>query len=173
MRSLAKTQVLVFIIVVLLLANIAMLIFFTGFSKPGKRPDGGRRNSNSISSVLENKVGFDKQQMEQMKNLRKVHWERMHGYFEEIRVAKRDFYLQLSQPDVADSMLQRRAALIGQKQAAIDLQAFKNFREVRALCTPAQLPRYDSLIPPAIERMWFPARGSNNSRKEDSTDRRH
>jgi hypothetical protein len=158
----------VFTIVVLLLANIAMLIFFVGMKEGHKRGDDKNRGPNEINKVLEEKIGFSKQQMQRVKELRHEHWEKMKGRFEDIRQAKIDFYSQLNLPEVQDSALKKSAALIGDKQEAIDLQAFKNIRSIRALCTPEQLPKYDSIMPAAIKNLWFSPRRGNSQNQKDT-----
>jgi protein CpxP len=166
MRNLTKTKVLIFVILVLLVANAAMLFSFVGMKKPEKDNDRGR-GPNVMSSVLQEQVRFSDQQMDKVKDLRKKHWDKMHVLFEDMRKAKIAFYQNISKSEVADSALQLQASVIGKTQQAIDIQTFKNFRELRALCTPEQLPRYDSLIPKVIQNMWFPHRG-NQGKNWDS-----
>lgn len=93
----------------------------------------------------------------------------MKPLFEDIRLAKIEFYGLLSKGSIDDSTLSRAASTIGEKQKAIDLQAFENFREIRKLCTAEQQPRYDSLIPGIIGKMWFAPRKGNSRHKENSS----
>jgi protein CpxP len=164
MPNLTKTKVLIFVIMVLLVANVAMLLSF-GMKKPEKQNEHGR-GPNVMSSILQEQVGFSNQQMDKLKDLRKQHWDKMHQLFEVMRQAKIGFYQNISKPEISDSTLQTEAAKIGETQQAIDIQTFRNFRELRALCTPEQLPRYDSLIPGVIQNMWFPHRGSQGKEKD-------
>ena len=53
----------------------------------------------------------------------------------------------------ASATLEAAAAAIGRKQALLELKLFDNFREIRAICTPAQLPRFDSLAPSLVRKM--------------------
>jgi protein CpxP len=174
MGNLSKTKVLIFIIIVLFLANLAMLGYFLGLGSPVKKV-GERDNSrgpNVMNTVLQERVGFSEDQMKRVSELRKQHWNNMRQLFEESRKAKIDFYKNLSQAEVSDTLLKTAASRIGNTQVAIDLQTFRNFRDVRSLCTPEQLPRYDSLVPATIQKMWFPARKGNSNRK-DSDKNKH
>jgi Spy/CpxP family protein refolding chaperone len=171
MPNFSRTKVLISIIAVLLLTNIAMLIFVVGTrDHRRKRGDEGNRGpGTSISIVLEQKVGFTREQMDKVKELRGTHREKMHSLFEDIRLAKISFYGHLGENEVNDSVFNTSGNAIAEKQKAIDLQAFKNLRELRALCTPEQLPKYDSIMPGVLENMWFPARRGNNDKKKDSS----
>jgi protein CpxP len=50
-------------------------------------------------------------------------------------------------------VLNAEADVIGRQQAELDQFVVKHFKEVRTMCTPEQLPKYDSLLPLIIERM--------------------
>jgi protein CpxP len=171
MGNLSKTKVLIFIIIVLFLANLAMLGYFLSAEKPEKSRGGGDRGPNVMNTVLQEKVGFTEEQMKRVSELRKQHWDNMRQLFDESRKAKIDFYKNLSQTEVSDTLLKTAAFRIGKTQEAIDLQTFRNFRDVRSLCTPEQLPRYDSLVPATIQKMWFPARKGNAGRKDSDKDK--
>jgi hypothetical protein len=77
----------------------------------------------------------------------------MRERFDEIKKTKEKFYYQLYDPSITDSVLQSRAEIIGKEQKELDLHVIRHFKEIRKLCTPEQLPKYDSLLPPLIERM--------------------
>jgi len=170
MPSFSKTQILIFIIIILLMVNIAMVLSF-GMKTPSKTEADKPRRPNPIAFTLKEKVGFSEQQMQKIEELKKAHREKMHKLFEDVRKSKIDFYEHVNQDTIADSTIQHLSSDIGRKQQAIELQAFKNFRELRALCTPEQLPRYDSLMPQVIRNMWFPERhGGNGKHKEGEKD---
>ena len=169
MLNFSKTQVLIFIIIILLLANIAMVVSFA-MKQPERKSTDRQRRPSPIASVLKDKVGFSQQQMEQIDQLKKTHRERMHFLFEDIRKEKIAFYHHVNLPIVADSTIERLSSRIALKQQAIEQQAFKNFREIRALCTPEQLPRYDSLMPKVIINMWFPEKHGSGRHKESGKD---
>jgi hypothetical protein len=169
MRNLSKTKVLIFVILVLLIANLAMLVSFVNMKKPEKNNNERVRGSNIVNTVLEEKVGFSKAQLDSAKLMRRENMQKMHVLFENMRLAKITFFKNLNNPATNDSLVLRDAEKIGETQKAIDLQTFRNFRELRKICTPEQLPRYDSLIPGAIEKMWFSPRKGNPGKKRDST----
>jgi hypothetical protein len=92
----------------------------------------------------------------------------MRPLFEEMRLAKVQFYRNLSKPSVENDTLIRASTEIGAKQQTIELQAFRNFKEIRTVCTDRQKAKYDSLIPGVIEKMWFPPRKPGSARVNNS-----
>ena len=170
MPNFSKTQVLIFIIAILLIVNIAMVVSFA-MKEPDKRDrnnDRPGRKPNPIAFTLKEKVGFSEQQMNQIEVLKKQHREKMHVLFEDMRKAKIAFYANVSKHEIDEDSIQAHALNIGKKQQAIEQQAFANFREIRALCTPEQLVRYDSLMPKVIQNMWFPDRHGNSKHKDNA-----
>ena len=69
-----------------------------------------------------------------------------------MRSAKDSFYNQLYQTNVSDSAVTDKAEIIGNKQTYLDVRMLQHFKNVRALCTPNQLPKFDSLFKNVIQR---------------------
>jgi protein CpxP len=167
MRKVFNNKVLLFIVAVLLLANIALVFYFVGMKERGKRMGNDHQRPN-ISVFLKKDIGFNDQQMAAFDKLRQQHRQKMRAGFEDIRQAKVKFYDLLSNPVVNDTALHQAASGIAEKQKALELMTFQNFREIRALSTPSQLPMYDSLVPGLIEKMWFQLPRDNAHDKRDS-----
>jgi len=172
MPNFSRTQILIFIIAILLLVNIAMVVSF-GMKQPQPKENERPRRANPIASTLKEKIGFSDEQMQKIEQLKKQHRETMHTLFEDIKNAKIAFYKNVNKAEIADSTLERLSNNIGRKQQAIDLQAFRNFREIRSLCTPEQLPAYDSLMPGVIQNMWFPDKHRDMNRRKDSSNEKN
>lgn len=172
MRKVLNNRVLLLVVAILLLSNIAMLFFFVWMKEPSKKGIRGERQKSPITLFLEQQVGFNKQQMEAYDKIRQQHRQEMKPLFEEIRLSKVGFYGLLSKSENSNDDLNKAASAIGEKQKIVDLQAFQNFKEIRALCTPEQQPRYDSLIAGVIANMWFPARKGNMHQNADSLHRK-
>ncbi|HEY9364335.1 MAG TPA: hypothetical protein VIQ00_13800 [Chitinophagaceae bacterium] len=164
MSSSPKIKFLIFLISILLITNIAMLVFFV-WKKPIDQRDRGERRV-STSELLKTKIGFSETQMKEYDQLKQEHRESMRPLFDSIRIAKEDFYKQLNQPSVNDSVLNITAANIGKKQQMIDLQVFNHFRKVRGMCTGDQQPKFDSLINGIIQKMIVPWRRGDSSKEK-------
>ncbi|HEU4551457.1 MAG TPA: hypothetical protein VFS25_01420 [Chitinophaga sp.] len=156
--AIAKNKVLLIMLGVLLFTNIGMLVLFLNLKPANNRFGRDLKGRRGLVEILEKKAGFSKQQLNAYLQLREQHWTKMKPLLAEMRNAKDSFYRLLYVPDVADSTLNRAAAVIGQKQQAIDLQTFRHFQQVRGLCTPAQRPGFDTLVHQVIYRMSAPFR---------------
>jgi periplasmic protein CpxP/Spy len=164
----SKNRILIFLVIFLLLTNIAMLLYFTAFNKMSKagHPD---RHGPGITAFLQNEAGFSKDQMIMLDSLKKQHRTAIKPLFDDLGTSKDHFYQLLGKPGIADSVLQAAADDIGKKQAALDLQFFQNFMSIRKLCTEQQLPKFDSVMPNLASKMMQPWLKNNFSRRRDST----
>lgn len=154
-----RNKTLLFIVVISLLANIIMLVYF-GWIKEQSHKNHNDRPNSPITVFLKKDIGFTDEQMGKFNQLRLQNRKKMKPLFEDIRLAKVQFYGYLNDQQINDSVLNSAATLIGEKQHAIDVQTFKNFREIRTICTEEQKKRYDSLVSGVVSKMWFTPRNS-------------
>jgi protein CpxP len=154
----SKNRILVFIVVVMILTNIATLAYFLWFKPNAGREDKGERHTGPMTEFLKKDIGFDEQQMKTFDSVKQQQREAMKPLFEDLGKTKDSFYQLLSKPSVPDSQLNTLAAAIGLKQQGIEIQFFKNFKNVRELCTDAQKIKYDSLLPSIVHKLTTPQR---------------
>lgn len=153
--STSKNRSLIFIIIFLLLTNIGVLGYFLWFNKPQQRNDNHRHDW--MINSLQKEVGFTEEQVAQYKQLNDDHWNKINPMFEDIRKSKDRLFKLLSDESINDSVINIKAEAIAQKQKAIDIQAFNNFKRIRSLCsTPEQRVKYDSLIQRLMRKMGKP-----------------
>jgi periplasmic protein CpxP/Spy len=148
MNQLSRNKVLLTIIAILLITNIVMLVLFLRMKPHVQEP-----KKLGFTEKLKNQVGFSAEQMAVFEPKKKVFWTRVRESFDEIKKTKEDFYNYMYDPSVPDSILEAKADIIGKQQRDLDLYVIRHFKDVRTLCTPEQLPKFDSLLPPLIERM--------------------
>ena len=151
MKGLTKTKSLVFIIILLLLTNVALMVFFVLKEKPAKKqwtPEQG-----AMYQALKNEVGFSGEQLKQYQELRMQHKENLKPHFNRVNGAKENFYNLLYLPFPSDSLLNAAADSIGSQQKLLDLEMFSSFQKIRNTCTPEQLPKFDSVIKKTVQRM--------------------
>jgi hypothetical protein len=86
--------------------------------------------------------------------------------FDEMRKAKDSLFRLLSNPGVSDSIINKASDAIAQNQKALDLQTFNHFKKVRALCTPDQQSKYDSLVLRMFRKMGKPMRKNEQGKEE-------
>lgn len=161
MISATRYKWLVFIISILLVANLILLYLYVNKSASGVKPREKQENKqqqtyhNRTAGILEKEVGFSKEQLAQYDTLRENHYKSMRPYFDSFRAAKDSFYRLLRLPDVPDSTLAGAAREIGRSQEKIDLRTFKHFQDVRALCKPEQQVKFEAFIQDVIKKMTF------------------
>ncbi len=159
----SKNKILLFIVVVMIITNIATLAYFLWFR--GK-DDRGEHRTGPMTEFLKKDIGFSDQQMKTFDSIKQSHREAMKPMFEDLSKSKDSFYQLLSKPGVTDSELNAASAVIGMKQQAIEIQFFKNFKSVRELCTDQQKVKYDSLLPSVVHKMTMPQRRRPASNKK-------
>jgi Spy/CpxP family protein refolding chaperone len=165
--STSKNKGLLFIIAVLLLTNMAVLGYFLWFKKSPARAGGpGSERSRGIENGLLNEVGFNDQQISQYKLYREEQWNALKPMFEDMRKAKESFFRLISTEGVSDSVVNAITDDIAEKQKALDMRMYNHFKRIRALCTPEQLPKYDSLVQRMMRKMGKPFRKDQDKKEE-------
>jgi protein CpxP len=163
--STTRNRNLLIIIGVLLLTNVAVLIYFLG----QKRKSGieqRERVRSTVTEMLQDEVGFNEEQTAKYKELKDKQREKIRPMYDNMRKAKDSLFRLLSYPDTPDSLLTKAAEVIAQRQKELDLETFNHFKRVRALCTPGQLPQYDSLVLRLLRKMAKPFRHGESEKTE-------
>jgi Spy/CpxP family protein refolding chaperone len=158
MSTTSRNKNLIFIIAALLLTNIAVLVYFLWIKEPAEKPRDNNRGGNGMTEMFQNEVGFTNEQIEQYKILKEEQRATIRPMFDGMRKAKDSLWRLMSDTTVSDSVLNRAADAIAQKQKALDLQTFKHFQRLRAICKPDQLAKYDTAILHLFSKMGKPAK---------------
>ncbi|HSC37046.1 MAG TPA: periplasmic heavy metal sensor, partial [Chitinophagaceae bacterium] len=140
----ARNKTLVAIIAVLLLSNITMLLYFVVWKEGGKPGHGDNKRRSPMTEFLQKDIGFSPQQLATFDSLKQRHFAALRPLGEDLGRSRDSLYL-LAAKNPGDSVLQSAADAIGRRQSALELRLFENFLQIRHLCTPEQLPRFDSL----------------------------
>ncbi len=159
-----KYKTLLFIIAVLLISNIALVVYtFTGRCE--HKPPTKDQNKSGITSALQNEVGFSEQQLAQYKNLREEHWKIAKPLFDSMQKGKELLFNLTQTASVDDSLVQNAAASIASHQKLMELQSFRHFKQVRDLCSAEQLPRYDSVLKKIVSKRGKPQQQAGDQKK--------
>jgi periplasmic protein CpxP/Spy len=140
-----KNKVFLLIIAILFIANIAMLAFFL------QKKDGGDRSKRPdikayISNFLAKEIGFNSAQLAQYDTLSNRNREKMGSLFEKIRNTKNEQFKQLVAGNFSDSTINLVADQSAANQKLMEMQMFNHIKSIRQLCTPDQLPKFDTLF---------------------------
>ena len=137
-----KIKLLTFAIIALLLLNLATLSFliFSG-SKNNDRPE----NRPQPREIIIDKLHLDEQQQEQYEKL--IHWHRsqINKLEEENQQTKQQLYLQLQKPEVNNILKDSLINNLSRIQKQIENTHFKHFQDIKKICTPNQMKRYNEL----------------------------
>jgi periplasmic protein CpxP/Spy len=143
MSATTKSKLYLLIIGILLLSNIALLFFcFKGDKNQGGRRDRGAQ----MARFLKTEIGFTDAQIKEVETLRNIHKEKMKTQFEEMKNSKQSTLKYLGVNGFSDSIINEAVAKSAEKQKQMELQMLTHFAVVRKICTPEQLPKFDSLI---------------------------
>lgn len=141
----SKTKILVTAVILLLLTNVGMLIFFLNCKDHGEKSGRGGRDA-AMRSFLQKEIGFNDAQLAQYDTLTKRHKESIKPSFDEMRNSREQDMKALGASGFSDSVIEASAARSSAKQKEMIRNMLMHFKEVRALCTPAQMPKFDSLF---------------------------
>ncbi len=154
-----NSKIFLVIIAILLISNISLLIFFLqkkGPDSPAKRPD----RKEYISGFLKKEIGFNQQQLLQYDSLSDGQTKIMKSFFENMRNKKKQQFQQLVAGDFSDSSINRLADESAATQKQMEVQMFNHIRSVRQLCSPNQLPKFDTSFVKVFNR-----RGPDSKKK--------
>ena len=107
-----------------------------------EEPKGPKRPGNFLVKEL----GFDNAQREQFRALGKTHHQKLRGLSEDIRGLKDELFKGLSDASLRDVNIDSIASLIGEKEAAKDLEVFRHFKQVQELCNDKQKEKFSKII---------------------------
>ncbi len=149
MSTIVKNKWLIAVIILLLLANIGTLVFFW-LNRPGanKPPQ-----QDAAAEYIIRETGFDKQQEAQYRKLIEEHQSQVRQIRDSIRVAKDRFFKLVEQDNTSDSLKEALAKQASDLTATLDLTTLHHFEQVKAICRPDQLKKFESIIGEAVKMM--------------------
>jgi len=162
---------LLMLVAILLLTNIATLSIYWFKKVPNNGPGRDPRNREKrMGQFMVDQMKFDNRQEASYWKLRDSMISSQRPLMDSILTARKSFFDLLNQPDAPDSTLQLRSDKITALQKRLDIVTFYHFQQVRSLCRPDQLQKFDTVIKEIVTRMT-PFRRPGN-RPGDSTSRK-
>jgi protein CpxP len=136
-----KIKVLTFAVIALLLLNFATLGFLllTG-PKHNSRPP-----HREPKEIIINQLHLDATQQKAYQKLIDGHRETIDSLDHQIRGTKNKLYLQLKQTTVDVKTKDSLIEILASNQKKIEETHFKHFQDIKKLCTPEQMNRFDDL----------------------------
>lgn len=155
-----RSKVLLSIIAILLVANIALVSFFL-MKKDGRKQDKRMDRKTMIADFLKKEIGFDAAQLQQYDTLSSGHRENMKKMFDSLRSSKDKQFAALTAGNFSDSVMNIVADQSAASQKMMELHMFNHLKNVRLLCKPEQLGKFDSLFVKILNR-----RGGDGRKKQ-------
>ncbi len=159
-----RSKILVAIIVILMIANIVLVSLFL------LKNDGGRRNKHQdrkamIAGFLKNEIGFNAEQLQQYDTLSDNHRKNIKDMIGNLKSSKDNQFKQLAAGNFSDSVINKVAEQSAISQKMMELQMFAHLKNVRMLCKPEQLQKFDSLFVKILSRRGGEGRKNNPDMK--------
>jgi periplasmic protein CpxP/Spy len=161
MKSIFQNKTLTFIIIFLLVANLGLLAYYIFFKD--RRSHAKRKH---IYEFVKNDLKFDETQMKTFEDSRGKNRQRVRQLLEDLANTKDSFYQLVLIENLDDSILFDRGLAIADKQRAVDMEFFRQFKALQAMCTPEQLTRFDSTFMPMVKRMYRQQRRDDGKNKK-------
>ncbi|HMJ46106.1 MAG TPA: hypothetical protein VK498_02165 [Ferruginibacter sp.] len=141
MNNKPKNKILILIIGILLVANVITLCYlWKGEHKKNNRPD----KAGYISTFLKEKVGFSDNQLVLFDSVFKRNKADVHAAFNDMSAAREQALNSLAGSSFSDSAIDRAAIELSVQQKNVEIRMLKHMKEIRDICTPAQLPVFDA-----------------------------
>ncbi|MGB5419024.1 hypothetical protein [Algibacter sp.] len=142
-----KNLLLYILLVFLIVVNVFFLVNYLG------NGDKAKQNMPEKSELfLMKELGFDEGQQKQFQELGEQHHNKMERITNDIKILKDELFKGLSDASLNDVNIDSIAALIGDKEAAKDLEVFSHFWQVQELCNDKQKEKFSNIIKDALRR---------------------
>ena len=141
MKAITSNKWVLLLVVTLVITNLVLA--FIAFSQ---------KKSSKQDYSFKTQVGLSEEQAKIFEEKKQHYFTQMKPHWEKVAELKDSLYRHLGDPSVSDSLI----ASYVDKWHAInrhsDIKLFLHFREMRAHCTPEQLPRFDSVVAKMVTR---------------------
>lgn len=160
MKSLVKNKFTGWLIILLIVANIATLVFYwVGHFK--------HQRANSPKEFLAAKLNFTESQKKAYFDLARDHNKNAEKIRNQIKIDKENFFQLLKSDSIIDSTRNRAALKVSISIQSLDILTFEHFKKVRVLCTEEQKPKFDKLIQQMVNFVNSPLKGPQPAMKHD------
>ena len=141
-------RILTIAVVLLLLVNVAMLIFMLkGHGRHEMRNRGG-----GPFDMMVKELNMTEQQQTAFKKLKDEHFTAIKPVFDSVRTLKKSLFGLVKEENVNDSLVSKYSALISEQQAIVDKLTINHFRKVRALFTGDQQKKFEDFVQKMMQR---------------------
>lgn len=150
---LSSKRSLVLLVVLLIITNLSLLgiLLFRG-DQPSTKPNRFAERKAAMKARLQEQVGFSSEQLARYDSLSEAMYKSGKERMDAHRQYKRDVVIRWLSSNLSDSTRDSLANTLGNKQTALEIDMLAHIKRVRSLCTPAQLPAFDTVYPAQLFR---------------------
>ena len=149
-----SNKILTIAIILLLLVNIAMIVFMIkGRGHHDIKHEGGKGGP---FEMMVKELNMTEQQQQESKQLRDEHFKTIRPLFDSLRAAKTAYFGLVKETSVNDSLMNLYGKRITDIQSTVDSLTFAHFRRVRALFSADQQKKFDEFIQKMMQRQGGP-----------------
>ena len=162
MKSIFQNKILTVIIILLLAANLSLLIYYSFFK------DKRHKRTGPVTEFVKKDVGFTDEQMKVFEETKIKNRAKRKLLFNQVAAAKDSLYQLVIVENLDDSLLFDRALIVADKVRNLELETFRQYKGIQAMCTPDQLKKFDTKFIPMVRRMIWPMEkdgGDSSARK--------
>ena len=146
--SQTKYKWMVFLVLILLISNMVLAFFFFFANDKREKKKG---NPDEWAMKIYKEIGLDTAQIEIFKKEKDDFFNTMRPIWNENRQAKESLYKKMSS-NTSDSNVISLLSKIQRTNYFSDSFTYAHFTKLRAMCTPDQQVRFDTIIPKMINR---------------------
>jgi Spy/CpxP family protein refolding chaperone len=156
-------RILTIAVVLLLLVNVAMLIFMLkGRDHHPARFEGGKGGP---FDMMVKELNMTEQQQTDFKKLKAEHFKNIGPVFDSIKTLKKSLFDLVRTETINDSAVSKYSGLIAEQQALVDKATINHFRKVRAMFSGDQQKKFEEFVQKMMERKMA---GMDNHRMDSS-----
>ncbi|RYF91255.1 MAG: hypothetical protein EOO03_01790 [Chitinophagaceae bacterium] len=142
----SNNKTLIVIIVALLAVNFTGLALFFSKTPASKKTSAAEQRKNAMRQYLKNECGFSAAQLVQYDTLAEQHRRNMQPYFDQLKSEKEQRIKTLAKLQFADSAIVLAVQNTIAKQQEVETGMLMHLKDVRNLCNPQQLVKFDSSL---------------------------
>ncbi|MGA9364495.1 MAG: hypothetical protein WBW16_09020 [Bacteroidota bacterium] len=152
MDYIKRNKLLLSIIGVLVILNLATVSFILFAPKPLGPPPGGE----PPERFMEHELGFSPEQRNRYAELREEFFRKGRLQAEAQAKAREALFDLMRNQNVSEGEIRQRASVIGNVETERSIDLYQHFRAVRAICTPEQQRKFDTIIGDILMKVGRP-----------------
>ena len=141
----AQKKLLVRIVILLMLLNLLSVGAFI-WKDVCHKPPTNRNDFRDVSSILKRELNLTEKQFEQIKLIRSIYFEKETELVKVMRAERDSMNVAMFNKNDNDSLIKSLARRVSDNEYKMELLRFQQARELKSICTPAQLEKFQGLV---------------------------